>query len=293
MKHLINFLKGIFVGIANVIPGVSGGTIAVITGIYDRLMGAVSGFFRGGEGSPKANIVFLLPIGAGMLTGLFGFSNVIVWARAFAPVQTSLLFAGLILGSLPFLWLLARKDGFKISYLIPFLATLCLVAGLSLMNEAPETEAIRSLNLSTGLWFFFTAIIGMAAMVVPGLSGSFVLLLLGTYNSFVSSIKEFNIPLLLIFGFGALIGVLGIARLLDILLKRFHGYTYFGILGLVLGSLVDLGKRALEADMLQVSSQNLGAWSLPLALFFLLLGAFAAYFLSGRKKLDHQTKPEV
>lgn len=288
MKHLWNFLKGCLMGIANAIPGVSGGTIAVITGIYDRLIGAVSGFFRGGEGGWKKNVQFLLPIAAGLAVGLVGFSFVIVWARDTVPLQTSLFFAGLIVGSLPFVIRLANEGRFKPAYLVPFAVCAGLLVFLALANRSPETPALRSLDLGQGFWFAACAMLGMAAMVVPGISGSFVLLLLGAYTTFITGIKEFNIPVLLVFGIGAVIGLLGIAKILDLLLRYFRAWTYWAILGLVAGSIFDIVLRAVRPESLQVSADLLQGWNWPVALVAGAVGIGAALLLSGSKKADHE-----
>lgn len=277
-------LRGVFIGIANAIPGVSGGTIAVITGIYDRLIAAVSGFFKRGEGGWKANLAFLAPIALGVGVGLVGFSFVIVWARATVPVQTSLFFAGLIIGSIPYVAKLANRDGFKYSYLLPFIVGFGLLVFLALSNRAPETEAIRNLDLGNSLWFFFCSVLGMAAMVVPGISGSFVLLLLGAYNTFITAIKEFNIPVLFVFGLGCIVGLLVISRLLEIILKKFHGYSYWGILGLVAGSIFDVIWRAFRPESVAVSTQALGILSLPVAIAVTLAAIILAVVFSSEKK---------
>lgn len=288
MEALWNFLKGLLIGIANAIPGVSGGTIAVITGLYDRLIGALSGFLHGGEGGWKKNALFLAPIFGGLLIGLGVFSHVIVWGRETVPLQTSFIFVGLILGSLPYLAKLATAKAWHWSYLVSFVLAAGLVLGLALSQRAPETEALRQLDFQQGLWFFGAAVLGLAAMVVPGISGSFVLLLLGAYSTFITGIKELNLQVLLVFFSGALVGLVGIAQLLNWLLKHWHGVTYWGILGLVVGSVGDLVLRSLRPEVLAASEAALGLWSWPVAAAVFAAGGAAAFLLSGEKKAAHE-----
>lgn len=269
---------------ANAVPGVSGGTIAVITGIYDRLIGAVSGFKNGGEGGWKKNSLYLLPILAGVGVGLVLFSKVLVWGRAVMPLPIGFFFLGLILGSFPYLHKIASKNGFKWTNLIPFTLAAAGLLVMVFMDRSPETPALRSLEGMQYLWFFVAAVIGMGAMVVPGISGSFVLLLFGAYSTFITAIAEFNIPLLGVFGAGALVGLVIITKALGWLLKKYHDATYWGILGLVAGSAVDLFFRAVAREPWAVSETNLGIWLWPAAGLLLLLGALGALMLSGEKK---------
>ncbi len=290
MKHVINLIRGAFIGVANAVPGVSGGTIAVITGIYDRLLASISHFVKGGEGGWRKNIIFLLPILLGVAIGLVGFSFVIVWGRSTVPVQLSLLFAGLIVGSLPYLLKIANRNGFNALYLIPFILGAALVVLLSLLNRAPEGEPMRSFDFLQGLAFFGASVLGMSAMVVPGISGSFVLLLLGAYTTFITAIKEFNLPLLVVFGLGSIIGLLLISRLLNVLLDKFHSWTYWGILGLVLGSVFDVILRAISPNSMALSTANLVDFNIPLAVAAFVIGLVGALALSGEKKAEHQNQ---
>lgn len=293
MKKIVSqFLKGTLIGAANAVPGVSGGTIAVITGIYDRLLNAVSQFKTGGEGSVKKNILFLLPILLGVGIGLLLFSKVLVWTRSFIPMPTGFLFLGLIVGSFPYLFKIASKNGFRFTNLIPFTLAFVGLLVMVLTDRSPETPPLRSLEGLQYLWFFIAAVVGMGAMVVPGISGSFVLLLLGAYSTFITSIAEVNIPLLGVFGAGSLVGLLLISKALTWLLKTYHDSTYWGILGLVTGSLVDLLLRAVETNSWSLSQQYLDGWLWPVTFVFFGLGLFGALFLSGEKKEKNQGMPQ-
>ena len=121
MQPVINALKGSLIGAANTIPGVSGGTIAVVTRIYDELIGAISGFFKTGW---KRNTLFLLPVIAGVAIGIILFAQVVDYFLANHPMQTAFFFMGLILGSMPFLTKITLREAFKPIYLIPFVISL-------------------------------------------------------------------------------------------------------------------------------------------------------------------------
>lgn len=236
---IVNLLKGSLIGIANIIPGVSGGTIAVVTGIYDRLIEAVGGFFKEGGGWKK-NLLFLFPIILGAGLGIILFARVIEYLLSHYPEQTAFLFIGLILGSLPFLVRKATTAPFKPTFLIPLVITLSLIIIMAFSHQSEPFEMEFELTFKSGVIIFFAGVISAAAMIIPGISGSFMLLLFGMYPLFIYAVKEFDIPLLTIMAAGALVGILLVSKVINFLLHRFHGYTYYGIIGLVLGSVVSI-----------------------------------------------------
>lgn len=290
MDHIMRFLKGCLIGIANAIPGVSGGTLAVITGIYDRLVAALGGFLHGGEGNWKKNTLFLAPIALGMAAGLLGFSHVLKWMYQYIPVQTSLFFAGLILGSIPFMVRLALSAGFRPWHVVPALLAAGGVVMLAFVDGGGDATTISITDPLQALWFAFSAMIGMGAMVIPGISGSFMLLLMGVYQTFIESVRSFNIPLLAVFGVGAIAGLLVITRLLTLLLARFRAPTFWTLLGLVAGSVVDLGVKAFVPEAMAISNA-LGIWNIPLMVLALATGAGAALLLSADKKEKATREP--
>lgn len=264
----VNFLKGGLIGIANTIPGVSGGTIAVVTGIYDRTIGAISGFFVE-HGGWKANTVFLLPILAGAGAGIVVFAQFLDFLTVNYPQQTAFLFLGLIAGSVPFLFRTASKAAPRRWYAVPFVLCLAAVVALSLLREptlgSPETE------LSPGLTLMLLAsgFVSAAAMIVPGVSGSFVLLLLGTYSTVIRAVRDLDLAVIAIVGVGALLGLVLVAKGIDYLLEHHHGPTYYGVIGLVLGSLVGVWP-GFTFDLAGLTSVAAGGVGVALAL---LLGS--------------------
>lgn len=252
MTFITDIIKGIFIGIANIIPGVSGGTIALSMGIYDKLIGAISNFLK----DWKKSIITLLPILAGCGIGLIGFTYMIDYLLSEHTFVTCMAFIGLILGGLPILTkqlrgkLKARGRSIGISDILAFVI-LFAAAILLAMSDSGE-EVLRTLTATPGLMviMFFIGIIASATMVIPGVSGSLVLMVLGYYYAIIGSIKDFlealktmDIPaltngFLILFplGIGILLGIFLIAKLITFLFERYGVQTYCAILGLILSS---------------------------------------------------------
>lgn len=238
MIHLKTALYGALIGIANAIPGVSGGTMAVILNIYDKIMYAIS------PRNLKENLKFLVPLGIGAVVGIFLLSNVIVSAMENYPMILNFCFIGLVLGSLPAIFKRAKGDELHHRNWIFFAAALVLMILLALVN--PDATANKTLsefgdiNVALCLRFFFTAAIGCIAMILPGLSGSLILLLFGTYGAIMEAIATFNFTIIIVTGLGILTGgITGVKVIKNML--RFHPQAlYFGILGLMVGSIITI-----------------------------------------------------
>jgi len=273
---MLNVVRGALIGIANTIPGVSGGTIAVVTGIYEDALSSLSGFFRN-NGGWKANSRFLAPIVLGLAFGIFGFAHVIGYLLEVVPVPTSFFFLGLIVGSLPFLIKTARKDPFRRVYLVPLLLTLGFMVYMSLAERPPESDPIRTLGLMSGVLVFLSGVISSGAMIIPGISGSFILLLIGMYTTFITGLREGNAVVIGVFLVGSVAGLVFIAKLISFFLRRFHGATYYAILGLVAGSIPGFWP-GMPRGMAAVGS-----------LFALALGFALAYSLGAERKTKHLT----
>lgn len=241
-----NVLKGMVVGVANIIPGVSGGTMMVSMGIYDKLIHCLTHLLK----EFKESMKFLIPIFVGVGIALVGLSFIIQPAFEHFPLQTSCLFIGLIVGGLPAAWKKVKGKGIKISYVIPFLVFFVLVVGLALIGEKEGNAA----DLTFGLWscikLFVVGIIASATMVIPGVSGSMMLLLLGYYNPIVSAIKNFVTALasfdmqgilqgcgvLVPAGLGIVVGIFAIAKLIEVIFEKFPIQAYWAIIGLIVAS---------------------------------------------------------
>lgn len=239
-------LKGVVMGTANIIPGVSGGTMAVSMGIYDKLIHCLTHLFK----EFKESIKFLIPVAIGMGIALVGLSFIIEPAFAHFPLQTNCLFVGLIVGGLPAVIKKVKGKGVKISYVIPFLVFFAVVVGMAAIGEQEGAAADLSFNLWSVIKLFVVGVIASATMVIPGVSGSMMLLLMGYYNPVVASIKNFVTALvafdvngilqgcgvLVPMGLGIVVGIFAIAKLIEVIFEKFPIQAYWAIIGLIVAS---------------------------------------------------------
>ncbi|MDE5614901.1 MAG: DUF368 domain-containing protein [Treponemataceae bacterium] len=255
MKAVILFFKGIVIGMANVIPGVSGGTLAVVFNIYDKFVNAITLNVK----RLRENLPFLVPLLAGMAAGVLLFSKLISFLYAHFPVQTNCVFTGLILGSIPLIFGYAKKvpDGKKAgaSFFVPL--ALCAVAGFAVLlffshlegtvdRASVASSILPPLSVRLAVRIFIAGILGAVVMIVPGISGSLIMLIMGVYTIVITSIPALFSPqtfmhallLLLPNGIGVILGLLSGAKLISFLLKRIPNHTYAVILGLLCGSAV-------------------------------------------------------
>ncbi len=241
-----SILKGMVIGIANIVPGVSGGTMMVAMGIYDKLIHCITHLFS----EFKKSILFLLPIAIGMGIAIIGSSFGIEYLFANFPIQTNLLFIGLIVGGLPAIWKNVKGNSIKIGHIIAFLAFFALVVGMALMGETEGNAADLSFSIFNVIKLFGIGVIASATMVIPGVSGSMVLLLLGYYNPIINAISDFfralvafdingilqGFGVLVPFGIGVVVGIFAIAKLIEIIFAKFPLYAYWAIIGLIVAS---------------------------------------------------------
>jgi putative membrane protein len=230
-------LKGVAIGMANTVPGVSGGTIAVVTGIYDRLIAAIGDVL-----SPrwKTHLPTLVPVLLGVVIGIAGFAWVIEVGLERAPEQTFFVFVGLIAGSIPFIGSRLKGHPVRPRHLLLGIAAFALLIVQALLGEQPLSEAITTVNAATFLPLVGAGAIATATMIIPGVSGSFVLLVIGMYATFLQAVRGGNVPVLLVLMAGAAIGLVFAGKVMNLLLRRYHVATYWVILGLVAGSIVGI-----------------------------------------------------
>ena len=252
------FFVGIILGVANIIPGVSGGTLAVVFNIYDRILWLISLNIKKIFSEWK----FILPIGLGMVAGIIGFSKVITFLFENYPMQTNLFFVGIIAGSIP---LVLRKINSSIqetqvkknkkpyvSTVISFLVALAIMIVMAFFKDISGSSIIYT-ELSVKLFFtlMISGAVGAVAMIIPGISGSFLMLALGTYATIIGSLSDFNIPLMIPTAIGILLGLLCGAYLVRTLMEKVPAQTYGSILGLVVGSIFTVFPFVLFASCLQ------------------------------------------
>lgn len=246
MKYFIDIIKGIMIGIANAVPGVSGGTIMVSMGIYDKIISSITGLVK----HPVKSIKILLPYAIGMLIGIVGALLAISYMYAKYPVQTCLMFIGLIIGGLPIL--LKRMKGTKIgtSHIITFAIFFAFIIILQIVGDKEGASASLSFSVTNYIVLFVVGVIASATMVIPGVSGSMMLTILGYYqpvsdriSDIVTTVKDGNfgeagslsLPLIP-FTIGVILGIFGVAKLIELLIAKKEALTFSGILGLVMAS---------------------------------------------------------
>ena len=239
-KHYFNVaLKGFGMGAANVVPGVSGGTIALLTGIYSDIVASLnaltekktySSLFKGRlkEFWQSVNGSFLLALLIGVVVSIFSLAKLMTYVLTYYPVLTWAFFFGLILCSS----VLMFRDikGWKGTDAIFLLIGLGLGVALCLLSPTQTPN---------DLWFIFICgALAICTMILPGVSGSFILLILGKYDYIMNAVSSLNVPVLLAMGAGCVVGILAFAKLLHFLLAKWEKQTMIVLLGFVIGSLI-------------------------------------------------------
>lgn len=300
---LLTFLKGIVIGMCNVIPGVSGGTVIVVFDLYEEFLSIFSLNIK----RTLKNWRFLLPVLLGMVAGVLLFSKLVTLLYKYFPVQTNFCFAGLILGSIPLLvgYVFGNRTpkeseaqaekrksiGGIISSVICILAGLGLIIAFYILKQKLDTGttefALPPFTWNLALIIFIAGILGAITMIVPGISGSLIMLIMGVYPIIITAIPQLFNPsefvhalvLLLPNGVGVIIGLLAGAWLIKLLLRKVPNQTYAVILGLIAGSVINVFPGFSAID-----SFGKGAGSV----LALLGGAALAYFGSKTPKTEEK-----
>ncbi len=229
---------GGFIGLVGMIPGTSGGTVVVIAGVYEELIASFHKLLR--RGQSRKQLSFLLPLAAGCVAAVFLFSRIINDVLMLYPRQLNMLFAGLLIGSVPFLYRRAAQKPFRLIYLLPMVLSFVLLS-LLVANQPETTDAaLVTPDAITLLKVFGAGFISAATAIIPGVSGSMILLLTGMYSTMIAAISDFNLIILLVMAFGALVGFLSFSRMIHFLLQRFNQWVYFAIIGLIMASAVKI-----------------------------------------------------
>jgi putative membrane protein len=290
-KYFLTSLKGFGMGAANVVPGVSGGTIALLTGIYTELLESINSvtkketwtalrsrqwkaFWKEIHGS------FLLSLGVGILVSVLSLAKLMLFVLTNYPVQTWAFFFGLIIASALIMFRSVKGWGVSEVLFVIFGAALGVwVSTLNALSNTPDD-----------LWYIFLCgAISICTMILPGVSGSFILVVLDKYDYIMQAldVTAFNIPVLLAFGAGCLVGLLAFAKFLNWLLARWEKQTLLVLLGFILGSLVKVWpwsntEALLEAgvvtDVTQLSAFPMWEWAALWAVLGVVLVVGLEYF---------------
>ena len=250
--HLYIFIAGLVFGLANVIPGVSGGTMAVVFGVYERLINLIANIRK----DLRKELPFVAVFGGGALVGILAFGKLMKWVLQNHAAEANAFFIGVILGSIPILVGFAfrktsRKTGksrwvFNAGNIIPMLVTFAIMIPMAFSGDAGEAKEaavaaeVTGFNLLNTLLYVVYGVIAVTTMIIPGISGSFVMLLIGFYGTIISAVADLNFLVLVPFGVGCVVGLFTVAKLIKWLLKKYPRPSYSAILGFVLGSILCL-----------------------------------------------------
>lgn len=238
----INILKGFAMGTSDLVPGVSGGTIALLLGIYNQFISSISGIF---SRRFWPSFTFLIPIIIGMLLAMGSLSNLFNYLLSQHHIPTMFFFGGLIIGIVPYLLKISNhKTSFTTKHYMMVIAGIATLIVITLMNNG-DKHAGETLTLSTSLIikYFIAGMCASSAMLLPGISGSFMLLVFGVYGTVMLAISEVvklnftGLPILLAVGFGVLAGFIISSKIIQYFLTHHKLMTFALIIGFVVGSL--------------------------------------------------------
>ncbi len=282
VEFLANLLRGVAMGIAFIIPGFSGGSVAAILGIYEKMVGAVADIFK----KFKESVLFLLPILLGLVLGVAALMFPIQWGLAHYPMPTVTLFVGLSLGGLPSITEKVKgkpKWHNAVAFALP-----CVVAACMLF--LPTGRNVDLLHLDVGGYFLLVLVgfTGACALVVPGISGSMLLLIFGYYTPLVELITGhllkgtdlgLSVAVLACAGVGLLAGFYAVSVLMKWLLKKFPRGTYFAILGFILGSIVAVYFTTVRNTAENLAYLYSSPWYWVVTALMLVAGVAISYLL--------------
>ena len=287
---IINFIRGLFMALADSVPGVSGGTIAFIMGFYDKFINSLDGLIYGDKNAKKESLIFLIKLGIGWIFGMVLASLILASLFEKNIYEISSLFLGFIMFSIPLI-IKEEKQELKgkyknIIFTIIGIAVVVLITKLNPVSSKESVVDITHLNIGLILYIMIAGMLAISAMVLPGISGSTLLLIFGLYISILTGIKEtlhFNfsyLPALIVFGLGVIIGILSIVKIIKKALKKYRSATIYLVVGLMLGSIyaIIMGPITLEVPRSPLSFNTFN-------ILFFILGAIIIIGLDKAKVL--------
>lgn len=288
VKEIItNLINGFCMALADSVPGVSGGTIAFILGFYDKFISSLDDIFRGNWEEKKNAIKYLIKIGVGWAIGFVLAASILSNLFNTRIYEMSSLFLGFIIFAIPLI-IKDEKDAFKGKYknIVFTIMGIFLVVGISFLSNSASIDInLYKLNLGTIIYIFIVAMLAISAMILPGISGSTILLIFGIYIPIMNNIKalfsfDFSVvPSLIIFGIGIVLGVMIFARIARKCLEKHRSKTVYTILGLMLGSIysIILGPTTLEESKEMMTFTSFSP-------FLFILGCSIIFGLEALKK---------
>ncbi len=246
-----NIILGFVIGIAAITPGLSGGVIAASLGIYERIITAVCDLRK----NFRYNFSYLLPFGIGGIAGAILFGRVTENLIRYSYYEVMFIFTGLVLGTIPDLIKEANFGGFKLFYLVPCAASflMCIFSGNVFSKAVNGIDSVCIQLVLTG----FVLSIGT---IIPGLSSSFILMKAGLYNLYIGSVSELNILNLFFILLGFILTTLIMIRIIKVMFEKFHGVSYYSVLGFLIGSIImvfpgvrEIRKAAVDFSLMYLS----------------------------------------
>ena len=276
-------LQGMAVGIANIIPGVSGGTMMVAMGLYDKLIHAITHL----KSELKYAFKLLIPIFVGAGIAVIVLSRLFEYLLAAHPIPTNFAFCGLIAGSLPFIFKKVEGKKITVGKIIAFVIFFAVVILMAVLGETSGADADVSFGVVNVIKLFGVGVIAAATMVVPGVSGSMILMVLGYYDVILATINDFIDAVLAVdigailtatgvlapFGIGVIVGIFVIAKIIEFIFAKAETYAYFAIIGLIMASPI--------AILLQTDWMKFSVTTLVISIVTFVVGWFAASKLGG------------
>lgn len=282
--------KGGAIGLAMIIPGVSGGTLAVLLGVYDKIIDSVGNLFK----KFKESFLFLLPILLGAVMAFAALYCPLKYALNYAPFPTVLLFAGLMLGSIPDLVKKSNDNGFKNFDAIGLALACFLVVGICFIPNLGNVDLSVDMDAPKYFLLLFMGMLASCALVVPGVSGSMLMLIFGYYQPLLNTVSAMktsfghSVLVLATFAAGLVIGFFTIAKLMQFLLKRSRRATYWSIVGFVIGSIPAVIITFFH-DYGNGLTEYLAPWQIAVGVICFVLGATGAFALA-RYTVKHAEK---
>lgn len=289
----INFIRGFCMALADSVPGVSGGTIAFLLGFYDKFIGSLDDLFRGNLDSKKNALKFLIKLGIGWIIG-FGISATVLSNLFNTQIYAmSSLFIGFIIFAIPIV-IKEEKETLTSNYknIVYSLIGILLVVGITIITAKNTTNInITNLNPFTIIYVFIAAAIAISAMVLPGISGSTLLLIFGLYIPIMSAIKEFlhfnlsYLPILMIFGLGIITGIVFFVKLIRKCLEKYRGQTIYLIIGMMIGSIYSIinGPTTLSDPQSPLSFKTFNLVFFALGILFLVCLQWLKNYMDNKK----------
>jgi len=261
IDYVVNMFRGFCMALADSVPGVSGGTIAFILGFYDKFIKSLNDLVFGKKAEKKVALRFLLKLGIGWVIGFVLAALVLTKLFDSHIYVVSSVFLGFIIFSIPLI-MMQEKETMKGKYgnVIFTVIGIAIVALITYFNPVGGNEGgvdVGDLSIGTAIYVFLVAMVAISAMVLPGVSGSTLLLIFGLYIPIMKAIKSFlhlemqYLPTLIIFGLGIVSGIVLVIRLIKMALAKFRSQTIYLIMGLMLGSLyaIVMGPTTLETPV--------------------------------------------